>query len=213
MAALEPISSDDSNSPTCAERVSKLEVLENFKNLFNSGQITDFEIRTSNGTIRTHRAILAAQSPFFAAMFSNENYVEVNQNFITIDNYNPNVTEAMISYMYSAKLSGISEFALELMKAANQFQIGALKSACEKRCIKAMNYNNVTEFLIQADTHKAERLKQASMKFIKEHYDEVAQTEDWENFKGDNTKHGLYAELTDTWSPTKKRFRAGPSNE
>lgn len=63
--------------------------------------------------------VVIARSPVFATMFKN-NFKEAKENFVVIEDVEPETMEAMLEYMYTAKVSKLDEHASELLFAAEK---------------------------------------------------------------------------------------------
>ena len=84
-----------------------------------------------------HKLILAAHSEMFSAMFSHKDTVENIQSRLKITDFDSIVVGQMLKYLYVGELP--KELAIEnltqLLKIADKYQLGLLKSDIEEKLI------------------------------------------------------------------------------
>lgn len=67
-----------------------------------------------------HKAILAARSPVFDAMFSHEEVTEVTQRRVVIKDIASEVMEPLLAYLYSGDTREVGRYSVELLAAADK---------------------------------------------------------------------------------------------
>jgi len=87
--------------------------------LFNDDTFSDVTLAVDRVTFKVHRAILAARSPVFKRMFSNE-MKEKNEGIVDISDYSADVLEQMLMFIYTGHSPYLQEHVDELLSAANQ---------------------------------------------------------------------------------------------
>ncbi|CAJ0593642.1 unnamed protein product [Cylicocyclus nassatus] len=96
----------------------------------SSGMLCDLVLVTDdNRTINAHKAVLAAASPFFHAMFAVD-MVESKNNKITMHGIDFTTLEEIIHYIYSGLIQVDAENLIPTMFAANFFQLNDLTESC-----------------------------------------------------------------------------------
>lgn len=99
------------------------------------------------------------RSLFFSSM-------EYIPNVVEIKDVEPEVLNEMLRFMYSAKVNNISNLAENLLAAAEKYGIVDLKTECEKFLCQNLSFENAVHYFEVADDHKADDLKNKSLKMI-----------------------------------------------
>ena len=68
--------------------------------------------------------------------------------------------------MYTGKVENIEELGLEILKAANKYDLEGLKNMCEDFWKTKLNHENVVNVIKVAETYNAFSLKQYCIYFI-----------------------------------------------
>ncbi|KAL8215680.1 hypothetical protein R6Q57_022517 [Mikania cordata] len=127
---------------------------------------TDIIICASNGTIGAHRAVLAARSSVFRSMFSH-NLKEKEMSVINITDISIEACEAFLSYIYSnIKHQDFINHRLDLIRAADKYDISDLKDACEESLIEDIDTKNVLERLQSASMYRLPKLKICCIQYL-----------------------------------------------
>ncbi|KAI3673902.1 hypothetical protein L6452_40032 [Arctium lappa] len=120
----------------------------------------DIMICASDGSnIGAHRAILAARSQVFNSMFSHD-LKEKNMSTINIPDMSIEALQVFLRYMYSN--IGHEDFVshrLELVRAADKYDVSDLKAACEESLLEDIDTKNVLERLQNAFVYRLPKLK------------------------------------------------------
>mmetsp|Transcript_16354 Transcript_16354/g.18173 ORF Transcript_16354/g.18173 Transcript_16354/m.18173 type:complete len:87 (+) Transcript_16354:1088-1348(+) len=66
---------------------------------------------------------------------------------------------------------------MKLLKAASIFQIDRLKDLCERKISSSINAENVASILVQAHLTEATNLKEMSVAYVVQKFDDVSKTE------------------------------------
>ena len=166
------------------------QLCEDFSNLFTDETASDVKIKCETKTFFCHRGILSARSPVFRAMLQAD-MEEKRDGIVEIKDFGPDVVEAMLFFMYTAKVSrGVDtvyyyekkhqDHFSELLKAADQYQLDLLKAACEEALCCGLQVENCLISLILGDMYQAEKLKKNSMKLFIENMSKVIHgSDDW----------------------------------
>jgi speckle-type POZ protein len=108
----------------------------------------DFRIKSSDGEIlKAHKVILAARSPVFVAMLSNE-MQEAQENITTVPDFNAKILRELLRFIYTNKTENLDEMAHELIHAAEKYQLKELKNKCVASIVSTMTTENVIESLM-----------------------------------------------------------------
>ena len=127
--------------------------------------------------------MLAARSSVFAAMFEHEMAEKIN-NIVNITDINHRVFEEVLRYIYTGKISSLTdEMAIELLVAADKYELDRLKIICAVFIGKNMTKDNVTNILIVGDAHSSTLLKTQAIEFINAHIKDVKDTNGYESMR------------------------------
>ncbi|XP_017494731.1 PREDICTED: speckle-type POZ protein-like, partial [Rhagoletis zephyria] len=119
----------------------------------------------NNKVLRAHKTIICARSPVFAAMFSNE-CKESKENKVTISDISVEVFKEVLQFIYTNHVNQMEEYAMELLIAADKYQISELKSNCTNFIISKISTHSVVEHLIIADQYNFVRIKSSCLDYI-----------------------------------------------
>lgn len=141
--------------------------LYHLKKIFDGKILTDVVIKTNDGKeILCHKVILI-RSSVFDRMLHGVDMKEAKEGIIEITDFNHEVVLEMIRYLYYDVIPNKYEIVLELLKAADKYDIPGLLKECEKFLIAALGMENFAEILIIADViEDAKNLKIKTIDFI-----------------------------------------------
>ncbi|XP_065369163.1 protein roadkill-like [Calliphora vicina] len=166
-----------SGQPSIEVADSKLS--EDFSKLLDDEKFTDVTLVVDGHECRAHKAILAARSAVFAAMFEHE-FEERKSNCVEITDIQPEVLWEMLRFIYTGKAPNINKLAKNLLIAADKYALERLSLMCEDVLSVNLNIETAAETLILADRHSAKQLKAITLAFINMHAIAVMQTPDWQ---------------------------------
>ncbi|XP_049847712.1 ankyrin-1-like [Schistocerca gregaria] len=125
-----------------------------------------------------HRAVLAARSPVFAAMFQHDT-LEARTGEVSITDMEGPVLRQLLSYMYTLQAPQVSSMAPQMLAAADKYGLSALKAACEQQLATQLTVENAAATAVLAVRHCCPSLTPASVAFIKDHNFRVMATQGW----------------------------------
>ncbi|MEJ1282477.1 hypothetical protein NN561_013435 [Cricetulus griseus] len=125
-----------------------------------------------------HKAILAARSPVFRAMFEHD-MEESRKKHVDILDLEPQVFKAMMEFIYTGKAPDLHSKADAVLAAADKYGLEHLKVMCEDALYRDLSVENAAHTLILADLHSAGQLKTKALDFITAHASEVSETSSW----------------------------------
>lgn len=97
-----------------------------------SPEQADFTFEVGGRKLQAHKFILSARSPVFARMLSNNSFKETQQSAMIVTDVSPSTFEIFLRFIYRAEVPNLSVFgAVELIKLAEKYDFGDLKSICE----------------------------------------------------------------------------------
>lgn len=138
---------------------------------YNRQEFSDFTITCENDekmqiTFPVHRVILADKSKVFMNMFTTE-MMEKNANNVLINDINAEVMEVFLKYLYTDTLHEYDYMKyIDVLYAAEKYQVDQLRVVCADRLIKLVNVKNVIKIYITAELHNIQKLSQMCLSTI-----------------------------------------------
>ncbi|XP_067141791.1 speckle-type POZ protein-like [Centruroides vittatus] len=158
----------------------------NIGTLFNNPKFSDVILSVNHPSksnkieFYSHKAILAASSPVFYAMFEHD-MKENNQNRIHIEGEHPSVVEEMLRFIYTDTVPKLKEMTTRLLAVADKYTLERLKALCEQQFCHKLEVETACDILVVADLYNAKQLAVAATNFITYCLTSVKQTEGWKN--------------------------------
>lgn len=154
------------------------ELVQNFAALIGDPEFSDITLAVGGKEVHGHKAILAARSVVFAAMFSHLMKESVH-NRVVIEDIGYEVFEEMLKYIYTGQSPNMEKMADELLAAANKYYLSGLKAMCEVFLCSTVSVENATDLLLLADMHSAKLLKARVLRLIQSQAEDVMLTSSW----------------------------------
>ncbi|KAI3769110.1 hypothetical protein L6452_00209 [Arctium lappa] len=127
---------------------------------------TDIIINTSDGSIGAHRAVLAARSQVFHSMFSHD-LKEKELSTINILDMSIEGCQAFLSSLYgNIGNKDFLTYRLDLLRAADKYEVLDLKEACHDSLLEDIDTKNVLVRLQTAKLYHLQRLKICCMHYL-----------------------------------------------
>ncbi|XP_049772536.1 CARD- and ANK-domain containing inflammasome adapter protein-like [Schistocerca cancellata] len=134
-----------------------------------------------------HRAVLAARSPVFAAMFQHDT-LEASTGEVSITDMEGPVLRQLLSYTYTLQAPRLSGLTPQTLAAADKYGLSALKAACEQQLATQLTVENAAATAALAVRHCCPSLTPASVAFIKDHNFRVMATQGWADMMRSHTE-------------------------
>ena len=170
---------------TCSQRqepelvTPELQLAKDLSCLLETNPFSDVTIFVQESQFQSHKVILSARSPVFAAMFQNETK-ENQTNAVDIPDVDRETFGALLRFIDTGHVDNLEEVAEELFVAADKYQFAQLKMMCEEQMYRKLSTENAPKFLVLADLHTAHHLKDQCIEFINRNSSDVVKTESWE---------------------------------
>ncbi|XP_076932427.1 BTB/POZ domain-containing protein At1g55760-like [Bidens hawaiensis] len=127
---------------------------------------TDIIINASDGSIGAHWAVLAARSPVFKTMFSHD-LKEKEMSVINISDMSIETCQVFLNYIYGNIIDqDFITHRLDLLRAADKYDIMDLKDACHESLLDDIDTNNVLERLQNASLYHLPKLMICCMRYL-----------------------------------------------
>ncbi|XP_046983718.1 cortactin-binding protein 2-like [Schistocerca americana] len=127
--------------------------------------------------VAAHRAVLAAASPVFAAMFAHD-MLEASCGQVSIDDVEGPVLRLLVAYAYTLQAPQLPDTAHHLLAAAEKYGLSALKADCERQLISQLAVETAAATAVTAVRHLCPDATRAAVAFIKDHL-QVMATRGW----------------------------------
>ncbi|XP_049797211.1 poly [ADP-ribose] polymerase tankyrase-2-like isoform X1 [Schistocerca nitens] len=115
--------------------------------------------------LAAHRAVLAARSPVFGAMFRHDT-LEASSGVVTISDVEGPVLRLVVGYCYKLKSPQPSSMSLQLLEAADKYGLLGLKADCEQQLAARLTVENAADTAVFAVRYPCPTLKSAAISFI-----------------------------------------------
>ena len=155
-------------SPTKAQLHYGDELVQTLDKDRKEGVSTDAILKQGQSEYRVHKCVLAVQSDFFKARFSDR--WEEKDGAYTVDmndsDLSPEILEALISGAYTGKVKCF-EMALKLLPVTDKYQFKKLKVICESIISSQLTRDNVLDIYLLAKQCGAKELQKKCEVLVK----------------------------------------------
>ena len=171
---------------SCLEPVdANQKFLQSQRNLLSDNSFSDFIIECGTEKFPCHKAILASRSDVFARLFTSKAWVENKMNLFQIIDQDSAIVKQMLEFMYTYKIPDDSEYSLELLLIADQYNLKDLIQMCETEISRKLTCENAMKILNTANkVADAERLKDFATKFVIKNIASIISSEEWKEVFG-----------------------------
>jgi len=154
------------------------ELSNNFEGLLRDEQFANFWIVCGEETFSCHRAVLASRSSFFRALFNSQMDESKSGKMVVVDMSTDTIRDVLM-YIYSGRVEEIDNKAMDLLEAADRFDLPGLKKSCEECLIGTLDKENVLDLFVLADLHNAVELREAAKTLIVDNSADIVQEAGW----------------------------------
>ena len=141
------------------------QVWDVFNALRLQGKLCDVVLDVDNKKFEAHRAILAANSPYFRAMFTN-GMQETQQREVKLQGIDPTLMSLIIEYIYTRTVRVDMENVMSLLSVADCFSVNGLTDACVDFMRNSLGYDNCFTVLRFSKLYYREDLTREAKLFI-----------------------------------------------
>ena len=144
------------------------------------GELCDvrIQVESSDECLPAHRCVLAAASPYFRAMFTVD-LAESWKHSVTIAGVDFAVMEAVMSFAYSAETTITTDRLLDLMMAADLFQMDSLLQHCCSYLQSQLTPHNALSTRAYAHLHRCWKLYKSCEEYILTNFRCIAETNEF----------------------------------
>jgi len=140
--------------------------------LYNNKDFSDVVVKCGNIKFECHQLFLTTRSPVFKAMLTSGKKEKNRTNEIQVDDVKPEVMAELIEFIYTGKSSNLDKYAMDLLIAADKFQMDSLKEFCEKKLLTTLGIKNCFSLLIMGDKYSP-NIKKYALKFAIENRESI----------------------------------------
>ncbi|XP_068400032.1 LOW QUALITY PROTEIN: kelch-like protein 23 [Eschrichtius robustus] len=156
-----------------------VDFLDAFKTFYLDGLFTDITLQCPSGIIfHCHRAVLAACSNYFKAMFTAD-MKEKFKNKIKISGIHHDILEGLVNYAYTSQIEITKRNVQSLLEAADLLQFLSVKKACEQFLVRHLDIDNCIGMHSFAEFHVCPELEKESRRILCSRFKEVWQQEEF----------------------------------
>ncbi|XP_030885477.1 kelch-like protein 23 isoform X2 [Leptonychotes weddellii] len=156
-----------------------VDFLDAFRTFYLDGLFTDITLQCPSGIIfHCHRAVLAACSNYFKAMFTAD-MKEKFKNKIKISGIHHDILEGLVNYAYTSQIEITKRNVQSLLEAADLLQFLSVKKACEQFLVRHLDIDNCIGMHSFAEFHVCPELEKESRRILCSRFKEVWQQEEF----------------------------------
>lgn len=157
--------------------------------------LSDVQLKCGDHTFPAHKAILAARSDVFSAMFQCE-MKESESGLINIEDIDASVMEVFLKYLYSGSIPDTltGDMLLKLFSAGDKYLVYPLLKNCFSFMAKNLTVQNCLDFLTVVEIHGHAELKSVIIDFIAKN-GQVMRNDAWKSIELQHPE--LAKEITD----------------
>lgn len=141
-------------------------IRSNNKELLNEPKYSDFTFVVQGKKFKVHRAILAAASPVFDALFTTK-FCENVTNECFVKDIEPTIFQYLLDFIYCGELpEALYKVSQSLYEAAHYYQINELADICISVECYHISKDNAVDVYEWAEKYNVENLKKEAWNFI-----------------------------------------------
>ncbi|CAM9090180.1 unnamed protein product [Phaeothamnion confervicola] len=150
--------------------------------LLGDGRLSDVTLVAVEGggtsrEFRCHKAILAAWSRPFAAMFAHPMRESAPDARVAIEGACPEPLQELLEFLYGGRLNLRDVSVLPLLALANRYEVTPLMRHCEAYVRWRLSPRSAPQWLVAAWEHRCDGAVAAVLHYVAAHFDEVCDEE------------------------------------
>ncbi|KAM6934218.1 kelch-like protein 6 [Xenentodon cancila] len=155
-----------------------VELQRGMENLRVNRELTDVTLCVQGHDFQCHRAILAAASQYFRAMFRS-GLKESHEERVDIKGLDSGTMSSLLEYTYTSRALLTQSNVQRVLEAASQFQFLRVVDACASFLSKSLHLESCIGILNLADSHALPALRTRTQDYITSHFSQVIQLQDF----------------------------------
>ncbi|XP_026233145.1 kelch-like protein 6 [Anabas testudineus] len=159
-------------------------------------ELTDVILSVQGHNFPCHRAILAAASQYFRAMFCS-GLKESHEECVEIKGLDSGTMRSLLEYTYTSRALLTHSNVQRILEAASQFQFLRLVDACAGFLNKSLHLENCVGILNLAESHALPALKTRAQDYITSQFSQLVQQQDFLELPADSLETILQSDELD----------------
>ena len=157
--------------------------------LLDSGKLSDVTFEINGEEISAHRAILAAMSDTFSAMFEHD-LLEKKTGRVVITDCETDVFKALLRFIYTGNEPTWknNDFAMQLMMVADKYSLTELRRTCLGQLLRSLNPENAIPTFLAVETLGLQFGEEVVFTFLRENSRLVLASDSWKQFLENNPR-------------------------
>ncbi len=155
---------------------SAVELVAGLDALRQEGALCDVELQAENQTLPAHRAVLAAASPFFKAMFIG-NFKEATEKVIQVKDISFSTLQEIVSSIYTTHVNITNENVQDIFCAAHVMELERIYKKCKRWMLENIQTSTCLLYLHLAEQYEIDDLENAMKKYILANFCDIVQQE------------------------------------
>lgn len=143
-------------------------LLEGLNSLRNKGELLDITLVIQGCAFQAHKAVLAACSDYFRAMFT-DNMLEATQNEICLNGITAKGFHQLLDYAYTTRLALNLANVQDVLEAASHVQMVAVIQACSSYLQTQIDIDNCVDIATIAETYSLTQLRMKVYRYMSSH--------------------------------------------
>ena len=141
--------------------------------LLESGNYSDAILVMQSLRFPVHKAILAARSPVFAALFVNNEKDPV----VEVIDVDRDIIWEALRYIYTGRVQNLESIAKELLRVASVYEIQDLQAMCEESLCRNLSVDNAVAVIGLTERYNADKLRSKAIEFVAAHATQLINTD------------------------------------
>lgn len=158
--------------------------------LRSKGQLLDVTLYVQGLAFQAHRAVLAACSDYFRAMFTDE-MLESKQSEIRLNGVTAEGIRLLLDYAYTSRLGLNLANIQDVLSAASHVQMVAVVEACSSYLQAQLDLENCVDIVTIAETYSLNQLRNKVYRFISGHLQEFSGSNEFYRLSPQQLEHLL----------------------
>lgn len=155
-----------------------VELQRGMETLRVNSELTDVILKVEGHCFPCHRAILAAASQYFRAMFCS-GLRESHEDCVEIKGLDSGTMRSLLEYTYTSRALLTHSNVQRILEAASQFQFLRVVDACADFLSKSLHLENCIGILNLAESHSLPALKTTTQDYITRQFSQVVLQQDF----------------------------------
>jgi len=156
------------------------ELANHFWGLYQQSLLTDYTLVCKGKEVAVHRAVLAARSEYWRALFTS-GMVEAVGSSAEVRTLSWETLHLLLEFIYTGRIQErVEPREMEhLLEAADFYGVSSLKEQCEEGLILSLEPANLVDRLVLGDTYSAAQLRRVAKEMLVQNVDMLTEIPDW----------------------------------